>query len=116
MTTAPKGSLRLERICSQILHEISQYIITKLDDNRLKAAQLTRAEISKDLSHAKIYFTVADADTDIKKMAICLNNASNIFRHHLAATLNLRVTPQVKFYYDENAAKKNHLLGLLAKL
>ena len=113
----PKTSLRLERINSEILHEIRQYMLTQLDDPILKTVQqITRVETSKDLSHAKIYFTVADSNHDIKKLTTHLQGAANRLRHHLATTLNLRKTPQLKFYYDEQSVKTSHLLDILSRL
>lgn len=116
MATAPKTSLRLERINSEILHKVRQYIITRLDDPILKQALFSRAETSKDLSHAKLYFTVADTKINIKKLTLHLNGVAHLLRHHLATTMNLRMTPELKFYYDEQAAKADHLLEVLANL
>jgi ribosome-binding factor A len=111
-----KTSARLERISSAILFEVSQVLLREIDDPRLKRAQLMRAVVSKDLSIAKIYFVVADENIDPKALAKQLNNASGLFRHHMAEKLDLRVTPEIKFYYDEDAAKAAHLLDLMAKL
>lgn len=116
MANMPKTSLRLERINSEILHEVRQYIVTELDDPMLKQAQFDRVETSKDLSQTKLYFTIADPNIQTKKLIAHLNGAANRLRHHLATVMNLRITPQLKFYYDEQAEKTNRLLKVLAEL
>lgn len=113
---AQKPSARLDRISSAIMHEVGQVLLRDIDDARLKRAQILRVTVSKDLSFAKVYFTVADDSIEPKVLAKLLNNASGLFRHHLADSLDLRVTPEVKFYYDEAAAKTAHLLDLITKL
>jgi ribosome-binding factor A len=114
--TTEKTSTRLDRINTAIAHEVGELLRTKIEDKRLKHAQINHAVVSKDLSYAKIYFTVDDASHDVKVLARLLNNAAKLFRHHLARTLDLRVTPEVKFYYDEQSAKTSHLLDLISKL
>jgi len=116
MANAPKTSLRLERINSEILHEVRQYIVTQLDDPILKQAQFDRVETSKDLSQTKLYFTIADPNISKKQLTLHLNGIANRLRHHLATVMNLRMTPQIKFYYDEQVEKTNRLLKVLAEL
>lgn len=116
MANAPKTSLRLERINSEILHAVRQYIVTQLDDPMLKQAQFDRVDTSKDFSQAKLYFTIADPNIQTKKLITHLDGAANRLRHHLATTMNLRRTPQLRFYYDEQVEKTNRLLKVLSEL
>ena len=109
-------SVRLERISAAIAYEISQVILRDMDDKRIKHALISRVSVTKDLSIAKVYFTVADPSIDTTQLAKLLNKISGTFRHHIAQTLQLRVTPEIKFYFDEDATKAQHLLELIEKL
>ena len=60
---------------------------------------ITRAEVAPDLKFARVYFS---AMGDEKEAAEGLKKASGILRRHLAATLNLRITPELAFYSDHS--------------
>jgi len=58
---------------------------------------ITRAEVAPDLKYATVYFSVIgdwdEAERGLKK-------CTGMLRHHLATTLNLRVTPDLRFVKD----------------
>ncbi len=57
----------------------------------------TRAEVTPDLKLATVYFSCigdsAEASEGLKK-------CTGMLRHHLATTLNLRITPELRFIKD----------------
>ena len=58
---------------------------------------ITRAEVSPDLKNASVYFSaIGDAGEALKG----LNKCKGILRHHLAVSLNLRITPELYFVRD----------------
>ena len=66
---------------------------------------ITRAEVAPDLRFASVYFSCigdwAEAEAGLKK-------CTGMLRHHLAVTLNLRITPDLRFVKDgsiEHGAK-----------
>lgn len=58
---------------------------------------ITRAEVAPDLKYATVYFSVIG---DSKEAAQGLKKCTGMLRHHLATTLNLRVTPELNFVKD----------------
>ncbi len=71
---------------------------------------ITRAEVAPDLKYATVYFSCigdsAEAGEGLKK-------CTGMLRHHLAVTLNLRITPELHFVKDgsiEHGAKIARLL------
>ncbi len=75
----------------------------------------TRAEVAPDLKYARVYFS---AMGDEKEAAAGLKNAAGLFRRHLAATLNLRITPELSFVPDhsmEHGAKIARILHDIAE-
>ena len=66
---------------------------------------ITRAEVAPDLRFATIYFSCIG---DSEEAAEGLKKCTGILRHHLALTLNLRITPDLRFVKDgsiEHGAK-----------
>ena len=66
---------------------------------------ITRAEVAPDLRYATVYFScIGDSDEVLAGLKKC----AGILRHHLAVTLNLRITPELHFVKDgsiEHGAK-----------
>ena len=71
---------------------------------------ITRAEVAPDLKYASVYFScMGDADEALSGLRKC----TGMLRHHLAITLNLRITPELNFIKDgsiEHGAKIARLL------
>lgn len=71
---------------------------------------ITRAEVAPDLKYAAVYFScMGDADEALAGLKKC----TGMLRHHLATTLNLRITPELNFIKDgsiEHGAKIARLL------
>ena len=71
---------------------------------------ITRAEVAPDLKYATVYFSsIGDSDEAREGLVKC----TGMLRHHLAATLNLRITPELHFVKDssiEHGAKIARLL------
>lgn len=79
----------------------------KVSDNFVS---ITRAEVSPDLKIATVYFSCIG---DSGEVAEGLKKCTGMLRHHLAVTLNLRITPELRFVKDgsiEHGAKIARLL------
>ena len=66
---------------------------------------ITRADVAPDLRFATIYFSCIG---DSAEAAEGFKKCTGMLRHHLAVTLNLRITPDLRFVKDgsiEHGAK-----------
>ncbi len=71
---------------------------------------ITRAEVAPDLKYATVYYSVIG---DFKEAGEGLKKCTGMLRHHLATSLNLRITPELTFVKDgsiEHGAKIARLL------
>ncbi len=71
---------------------------------------ITRADVAPDLKYATVYFSCIG---DSAEAAEGLKKCTGMLRHHLATTLNLRITPELHFVKDgsiEHGAKIAKLL------
>ena len=103
---------RTDRIAQMIQRELALLIQKEVKDPRLPGLiTVSAAKVSKDLSHAKIYFTVfngnpAEAET-------VLNAAASYLRSALAKISTLRTVPKLHFVHDisiEYATKLGRLI------
>ena len=58
---------------------------------------ITRAEVAPDLKYATVYFSCIG---DTNEAGEGLKKCTGMLRHHLATTLNLRITPELNFIKD----------------
>lgn len=86
-------------------HRIRDQIIT-----------ITSCDVSGDLRFAKVYFSVYGADHEtIKEIKKGLYSAQGFLRHALAQEINLRITPELTFEYDNAMERGAHISELLKK-
>jgi ribosome-binding factor A len=89
--------------------------LRELRDPRLidNFVSITRAEVSPDLKIARVYFSVMGDGSAAKK---ALEGAEGKLRHHLAVTLNLRITPELLFYEDGSIEHGARIAKLLSDI
>ncbi len=93
-------SIKSERVSSEILKELGNIILTESTDKSFKNVSFTEAEVTNDLSNAKIYFVCLNEE---EKEAIekDLNEAQAFFKKFLSQKLDVRQIPDLKFIYDD---------------
>ena len=74
---------------------------------------VTRAEVAPDLKYATVYFSCIG---DSKESEEGLKKCTGMLRHHLAHTLNLRITPELHFVKDGSIEHGAHIARKLAEI
>ncbi len=109
---------RTQRIGDQMQRELARMIQREIKDPRLGMVTLTGIEVSRDLSHARVFFTVMGQDDDQQKIALnqeILNESAGYLRMLLGKSLKLRTIPQLHFHYDESVSRGAHLSALIER-
>ncbi|MBP6562512.1 MAG: 30S ribosome-binding factor RbfA [Neisseriaceae bacterium] len=111
-----RGYARVDRVKEQILRELAELIRTGLKDPRAASfITLNEVEVTRDYSHAKVYYTIFDADKrEVTQEA--LEHAAGYLRSELAKRLTVFNTPQLHFLYDESIERGLHISNLIDKV
>jgi ribosome-binding factor A len=91
---------RLARVSEAIREVASETILFELRDPRVKNVTVTRAEVSGDLQHAKVYVSIMG---DEQHQSLCmhgLRHACGYIQSKLAKRLQTRFTPILTFVLD----------------
>lgn len=106
---------RTARVADFLKRELGSFIQKELRDPRLGMVSVIDAQVSRDLSHAKIYVTVMGKNTadEAKESLAVLNKASGFLRSQVAKINNARTTPQLRFYYDTSVNRGQHISKLI---
>jgi ribosome-binding factor A len=97
----PKDYPRSERLASQIHRELASLVRNNLKDPRLSAPGILEVQVSKDLSQAKVFFSVLNAD-DAEQSLRALKHASGYLQREIGKVLKSRITPKLTFIYDDS--------------
>jgi len=104
---------RLARVSEAIREVASETILFELRDPRVKGVTVTRAEVSGDLQHAKVYVSLMGTTREQELTMHGLRHATGFIQSKLAARLQTRYTPQLKFEIDEGVKKSLEVTRLI---
>ena len=108
--TAPRQA----RIADQIQRDLAELIRLEVrDPGVVGMVTLTGVELSRDQSHAKVYFTVLGAPSDAEQAREGLQRAAGFLRSSLAHRLTTRKVPELAFAYDESVERGVRLSRLI---
>lgn len=93
---------RIERVTQQLQREIAQIIHQELKDPRLGFVTITKVELSKDLTHAKVSFSCLGTPEEQTRSQEALDHATGFIRGLLKKRFRLRVIPRLAFRYDDS--------------
>ena len=107
---------RSRRVGEQIQRTLSEIIRRELKDPRVGSASITAVEVSGDLGHARIYFSLLEPDADPAPALAGLQSASGFLRRQLGRSLKLRHVPALHFAHDDSIARGSDLTHLIDEL
>ena len=101
---------RADRVGSAMQRELA-VLIRDLKDLPGGLVTVQEVRVSRDLSHAKVYFTVIGADAD--DTLADLKHAAGYLRRELGHAMRLRSVPELHFVYDTSIADGERLDSLI---
>ena len=104
-------NIKLKRLESLALRELSLWLIEQSKDDRLKEISITEVRITNDLSYMTIFYTFYQGEVANYQKA--LEECKGYLRSELARKLKARKMPELIFKYDESLAYGNHIEDLL---
>ncbi len=99
-------------MASQIQRDLSGIIRSQLKDPAVVAPSILDVEVSRDLSVAKVYFSVLDPQT-AESTLHALNHAAGFLQREVGKNLKARVTPRLHFIYDDTDIRGRQLSDLI---
>jgi ribosome-binding factor A len=104
---------RIARIDQEIRRILGTLITQELSDPRLSFVTVTRAEISDDLQHCKVYVSVIGDRHQARQSLDALTHASGFLRGELGHKIDLRHTPDLIFIEDRSTERAIELAKTL---
>ena len=109
----PRDFSRAARIADQIQRDLSGLIRQEVKDPRVGVVTITAVEVSRDLSHAKVFVSSLGEVASTEQSVDALQHAAGFLRSKLARALKVRSVPHLHFLYDasvERGVRLSHLI------
>ena len=109
---------RTQRVSHFLHEELARLLQSTVRDPRVQAVNLTGVEVSRDLSHAKVFFTLMnDASTEERaEVTAVLSKVSGFLRSELAKASTMRTVPRISFRFDESVGRGRDMETLLREV
>ena len=106
-------SHRLARVSEVVREVAANAILFEIKDPRVKGVTVTRAEVSADLQHAKVYVSVMGSEKEQSLTMHGLKSAAGFIQTKIADRLTTRYVPHVSFVLDEGVKKSVEIAKII---
>jgi ribosome-binding factor A len=106
-------SHRLARVSEAIREVAANAILFDMKDPRVKNVTVTRAEVSADLQHAKVYVSVMGSEKEQQLTMHGLKSAAGFVQTKVAERLTTRFVPHIIFVVDEGVKKSVEIARII---
>ena len=106
---------RTQRVSHYLHEELARLLQHTVRDPRVQHVNLTGVEVSRDLSHAKVFFTLISEVTleERTEISAVLSKVSGFLRSELAKQSSMRTVPRISFRFDESVGRGRDMESLL---
>ena len=91
-------------------------LIRELNDPRLKLVNVTDVKVDRELAYADIFVSAVEGNSRSQEILDGLESASGFIRRTLAARVELRVFPRLRFHWDPTPENADRIEKVLAEL
>ena len=97
-----KNEARLGRVNEELMKALSQIITYELKNPDVTGMiSVTRVKVTPDLKYAKVYVSMLNSKS-VEKTMQGLKDSAGFMRSQVARMVNLRITPELVFEYDDS--------------
>ncbi|MDX5406321.1 MAG: 30S ribosome-binding factor RbfA [Chromatiaceae bacterium] len=107
---------RVDRLSQQMKKEMAVILQREIKDPRLHSMiTVSDVEVSRDLSHAKVFVTFLGlADDKVADNLKILNDASGFVRSLIGKRIQARIVPHIRFVFDESLNEGIRMANLVS--
>lgn len=107
---------RSSRVEHQLLRDISDIFTAEFADELPVMVTFTQVRVSKDLKHAKVYYSVLGDHEARDRAGEFIAQHAKQLRHLVAGRMRVRQVPEISFSYDISVEDSLRLQQLLNEI
>jgi len=109
----PREFSRNQRLSTQVLRTLNELLQFETKDPRLTLVSLSSIDLARDLSVARVYFSLLDPNGDPAPVKEGLLRASGFLRGRLGREVKMHHVPELRFLHDNSAAEAQRISDLI---
>ena len=111
-----KNEARLGRVNEELRKALSQIITYELKNPDVTGMiSVTSVKVTPDLKYAKVYVSMLNSKS-VEKTLNGLKSSAGFLRSALAKSVNLRITPELVFEYDDSIEHGERIENILKEI
>jgi ribosome-binding factor A len=107
---------RRSRVSGDIRQALMEVISRDTSDPRLGSILVTRVKVSRDGSHATVFYETAGTGEEREAAVAAVDSATSYLRRNMAPMLSLRTVPALSFVHDLSGEQGDRVLGIMREL
>lgn len=109
-------SIARARLNSNLRNVLAELLATRVRDPRVEPVTLTGVEVSRDLSVAKVFYSVLGEEETQHLAQRGLESVGGFLRGEVGRELRMRNVPALRFHFDASLERGRHIESLLRKM
>jgi ribosome-binding factor A len=107
---------RASRVAEELRKVITQILLEELSDPRLGFVTVTRVEVTDDLRHGRVFYSVLGSEEQKTSTAEALREELGNIRRMVASNMELKFAIDVHFELDESIDHSFRIDSILKKI
>jgi len=103
---------RTDRVSAQLRREVGTLVHEAVREHGLPSVSVSDVEVSRDLAHAKVFFTALQPERAREALKALKELAKDI-RFELGKRVRMRSVPELHFHYDDSVDRGERIDALL---
>ena len=110
------NSNRMARVDEELKRELSNIINYEVKNSNVTGMiSVTRVKVTPDLKYAKVYVSMLNSKS-VEKTMQGLKDSAGFMRSQVARMVNLRITPELVFEYDDSIEHGERIDNILKQI
>lgn len=106
---------RIDRLNKEFMRLIAEILANRVKNDFASQAILTHVDTSRDIGHAKVYYTLID-ESQRQKVEEALTAVKGQIRGALGREMHIRQIPDLRFIYDDSEKKARSMDELIDRV
>jgi len=107
---------RSRRVAQQLQKELAMIVMREIKAKEFGMITINEVDLSRDLSYAKVYFTLLNDEAGLIKKAVeLLNESAPFIRSLMGSKMQLRIVPELRFYHDKSLSEGIRMASMVTK-
>ena len=107
---------RNQRLNKEVSIIISDYLHKEFSIQGAGVVTISNVKLSRDLTNAKIYFSVLSNTLSLDEITNALNKKSGLIKGIIGRSIRTKHVPNIKFIYDDSFEYSEKIDRLLSKI